>query len=57
MASKSHARKIEIREPIQADLGCPALSRKIFYFCFSEIGGSLRHPASARGVTADRHET
>ena len=34
---KSHARKIEFREPVQADLGCPVPSRKIFRFCFSEI--------------------
>ena len=49
---KSRARKIEFPEPVQADLGCPVPSRKIFCFRFSEIYGFLsRIPPRKRGAS------
>jgi len=40
-SEKSPARKIEIREQLQRRFACPVPPRKIFFFQFSEIYGSL----------------
>ncbi len=56
-STNSVRREAKFASPIKAITPVQSRREKYFYFSFSEIMISLRHPASMRGALRDRHET
>ncbi len=55
-STNSVRREAKFASPIKAITPVQSRREKYFYFSFSEIVISLRHPASMRGALRDRHE-
>ncbi len=55
-STNSVRREAKFASPIKAITPVQSRREKYFYFSFSEIMISLRHPASMRGALRDRHE-